>query len=92
MARSNFRGSSDKDLWAKAAKEKRIIVTRDLDYPIVGSRPAPFGVILLRVPTDFKASAITQIFKDSAEQLRFEELRDKVAVISPGKIRISIMP
>ncbi|MBI4699509.1 MAG: DUF5615 family PIN-like protein [Nitrospirae bacterium] len=92
VAASNIRGSSDNILWAKAAKERSIIVTRDLDYPIPKLRPAPFGVILIRVPSDFKAALITSIFIDSVKKIKFENLKNKIVVISPGRIRISPLP
>ncbi len=92
IAKSNLRGSSDKVLWSKAAEEKRIIITRDLHYPIFGLKPAPFGVILIRVPMNFKASQITNIFRESIKSIKFDELKNKVAVISPGRIRISPLP
>ncbi len=92
VAASRIRGSSDRFLWFKAAREKRIIVTRDLDYPIPKLRPAPFGVILIRVPENFKALIITNIFKESLEKIELHSLKNKVAVISPGKIRISPLP
>ncbi len=92
VATSDLRGSSDKILWAKAAKEKRIIVTRDLDFPIPKLRPAPFGVMLIRVPGNFNASLITNTFKDSFKGIELHELKNKVAVISPNRIRISPLP
>ncbi len=92
VAASNLRGFSDEILWAKAAKEKKIIVTRDLDFPIPKLRPAPFGVMLIRVPENFKALLITNIFKDSFKKIELRELKNKVAVISPGKIRVSPLP
>lgn len=92
VAASDLRGSSDKILWSKAAAEKRIIITRDLDFPMPKMRPAPFGVILIRVPSDFKAAIITKIFKEAIAKIELEKLRNKVAVISPGKIRISPLP
>ncbi|MBI5026880.1 MAG: DUF5615 family PIN-like protein [Nitrospirae bacterium] len=92
VAASNLRGSPDTVLWAKAAEEKRIIVTRDLDYPIIGLKPSPFGVILVRVPANFKASQIKSIFKESIKNIKFERLKNKVAVITPGRIRISPLP
>lgn len=92
VAASNMRGSSDKFLWSKAADEKRIIITRDLDYPIPKLRPAPFGVILIRVPSNFKAALITKIFMESVKKIKFEDLKNKIAIISPGRIRISPLP
>jgi predicted nuclease of predicted toxin-antitoxin system len=92
IADSNLRGSTDKILWSRAAKEKRIIVTRDLDYPIRGLRPAPFGLILLRIPPHYKASQITKLFVQSTKKINFSDLKNKVAVINPGRVRISPLP
>lgn len=92
VAASDFRGFSDKILWSKAAAEKRIIITRDLDYPIPRLRPSPFGVILIRVPSNFKAATIARIFQETIEKIKPEKLRNKVAVISPDRIRISPLP
>jgi len=89
VADSAFRGSSDKTLWTKAAEEGRIIITRDLDFPIPGLKPFPYGVILLRVPYDFTARQIAEIFKKSFPEIELDKFKDKVAVISPGRIRIS---
>ena len=89
---SPLRGSSDKVLWAKAAAERRIIVTRDLDFPLPGLKPHPGGVILLRVPPNFTASQIVEIFKKTFTTIKPEDLAGNVAVITPGKIRIRPLP
>lgn len=89
---SPLRGSSGKVLWAIAAKEKRIIVTRDLDFPLRGLKPHPGGVILLRVPPNFTASQITEIFKKTFTKMKSEDFAGNVAVITPGKIRIRHLP
>jgi hypothetical protein len=41
---------------------------------------------------NFKASQITNIFRESIRRIKFDELKNKVAVISPGRIRISPLP
>ena len=89
VASSKLRGSSDEVLWRVAAEEKRIVVTRDLDFPIQGLKPYPPGLILIRVPPDFTAKHITKVFKDSFSKMEIEKLENKIAVISPGRIRIS---
>lgn len=92
VAASDIRGSSDSVLWFKATEEKRIIITRDLDYPMPRLKPAPFGVILIRVPSDFKAAIIARIFKEAVAKIELEKLKNKIAVINPGRIRISPLP
>lgn len=92
VAASPLRGSADKTLWALSASEKRIIITRDLDFPFPGVRPFPAGVILLRVPTDFTAPQITELFKKSFESIPPGDLGGCIAVISPGRIRVRLLP
>ena len=92
IATSRLRGSSDRVLWNSAAEERRVIVTRDLDYPIVGLKPAPFALMLLRLPADFKADQITRIFAESFRKIILKDIRNRVVVISPGMIRISPLP
>lgn len=92
VAGSDLRGSSDKFLWNKAANENRILVTRDLDYPLRGTKANPFAVILIRVPSEYTASLITQLFKEAFAGIDAQKIKDKVAVITPGRIRISPLP
>lgn len=92
VASSNLRGSSDKFLWYKAANEQRILVTRDLDYPIRGISTSPYALILIRVPSEYTAAQIVQLFKEAFASIDAQKIKDNVAVISPGRIRISPLP
>lgn len=92
VAATPLRGSPDKALWARAAADGRVIVTRDLDFPIPGLKPYPAGVILLRVPPDYTAMQITEVFTSSFSKMAQEELFHNVAVFSPGRIRIRPLP
>lgn len=88
VAGSPFRGLSDKALWLKAAEEDRTIITRDLDFPILGLEPYPHSLILLRVPSTFTAHQITELFVLSLSKINLEGIRNKVVVVSPGLIRM----
>jgi len=92
VAGSDLRGSSDIFLWSNAANEKRVLVTRDLDYPLRGTKKNPFAVILIRVPSEYTAIQITQLFKEAFASIDVQKIKDNVAVISPGRIRISPLP
>ena len=54
------RGAVDKEVWGIATREDRIIITRDLDFPLP-DLPRPPGVILLRVPDAFTRHQITEV-------------------------------
>lgn len=92
VAGSDLRGASDKFLWNKAATEKRILVTRDLDYPILGMSKTPYALILVRVPSEYTAAQITKLFKEAFAGIDTKKNKNNVMVISPGRIRISPLP
>jgi predicted nuclease of predicted toxin-antitoxin system len=52
LAHSDARGATDEEVWERAVAEERIIVTRDLDFPLPKS-PRPPGIILIRVPDTY---------------------------------------
>jgi predicted nuclease of predicted toxin-antitoxin system len=91
-ARSKLRGAPDSVIWSVSAGEQRLLVTRDLDFPITGKKPAPYGVMLLRVPFDFTARQILGTFKGAWGKVKSEDLKNKVVVISPGRVRLSQLP
>ncbi|HWR89902.1 MAG TPA: DUF5615 family PIN-like protein [Dissulfurispiraceae bacterium] len=88
IAASPFRGLSDKALWLKAAVEDRTIITRDLDFPVIGLKPYPHSRILLRVPPSFTAHQITELFILSLSKINLAIIRNKIVVVSPGLARM----
>lgn len=87
VVEANLRGSPDEKLWQIAAKEKRVLVTRDLGFPLLASYPLPLGIILVRVPDTFTSSLITNLLDNSLKTIKSEELEGHITVISPGKVR-----
>ena len=65
VASSRLRGSPDEKLWKIAARQKRVLVSRDLDFPIMNIRPYPAGLILIRVPDTFTAVQITRLLTNA---------------------------
>lgn len=50
VSAGHLRGSSDENLWKLAASENRVLITKDLDFPLPHIHPYPAGLVLIRVP------------------------------------------
>lgn len=86
LPQSGHRGTSDEQVWRLAASEGRIVVTRDLDFPLP-DQPAPVGVILLRVPDTFTRRQIADVMAGFTASPTFDEVEGNVTVVSPGRVR-----
>ena len=86
VSQSSHRGASDQQLWRLAANEGRIIVTRDLDFPL-SDLPRPLGLILLRVPETSTRSLIEDTVTEFVESEAFDEVAEAITVLSPGRVR-----
>lgn len=86
VPRSEHRGASDQELWRLAVSEERILVTRDLDFPL-SDRPPPPGLILVRVPDTFTRRAIRGVFAEFVAGEALAEVAGSITVVSPGRIR-----
>ena len=87
VAASPIRGSSDEQLWRLAARERRILVSKDLDFPLPQLRPYPLGLILVRVPDTFTGEQITRLFSKALESIELKDFENHITVVSPGQIR-----
>ena len=87
VADSPYRSQSDRFLWQLAGRESRTVVTRDLGFLWPGLMPAPDGVVMIRVPDDWQAQAITRLVSRSLDRLDTATLAGNVTVIEPGRIR-----
>ena len=81
------RGASDEEVWRLAAREERIILTRDLDFPIPES-PRPPGLILVRVPDTFTRKQIAGVMSEFISSAAFEQVTGTITVVSPGRVRV----
>ena len=79
LAHSGHRGA--------AAQEERIIVTRDLDFPMPDS-PRPPGVVLVRVPDVFTGRQIARVISEFAASTALEQAIGAITVVSPGRVRV----
>jgi predicted nuclease of predicted toxin-antitoxin system len=88
IAASRLRGASDEKIWRRAATERRILISKDLDFPLWGLQPYPSGLILIRVPDTFSGKQITRLFTSALKTIRINDLKDQLTIISPGRIRV----
>ncbi|MBI1821520.1 MAG: DUF5615 family PIN-like protein [Nitrospirae bacterium] len=87
VADSSLRGSPDERLWKLSARESRVIITKDLDFPFPHISPYPPGLILIRVPDFFTGEQITRLFSKALKTMNLEDLKGQIIVVSPGQIR-----
>lgn len=85
---SPLRGSPDEQLWKLAAREQRILVTKDLDFPLPQIRPYPPGLVLIRVPDTFTGEQITRLVANALRTTKLKDLEGHITVIAPGQIRM----
>jgi predicted nuclease of predicted toxin-antitoxin system len=88
VAASSLRGSPDQHLWRLAAREKRVLITKDLDFPFPQIRPYPPGLILIRVPDTFTGPQITRLFSTTFQRIRPKGFEGHITVVAPGQIRV----
>ena len=88
VAASPLRGCPDERLWRLAAREGRVLVTKDLDFPFPQIRPYPQGLILIRVPDRFTGGQITRLFSKVLKATKVGDLEGRITVIAPGRVRV----
>jgi hypothetical protein len=84
MANGALRGASDEAVWELAARESRILVTLDLDFPLA-SWPGPAGLIILRVPPSFRSHETTDLVLGLIRNQSEAALLGRITVLSPGR-------
>jgi predicted nuclease of predicted toxin-antitoxin system len=87
LPRTIHRGSSDDLLWRLAADEDRILVTRDLDFPLLDQDRQVPGLVLMRVPDTFNRQQVAAVFAEFMQTNDFQQLEGRVTVVSPGRSR-----
>lgn len=82
-----IRGADDTVVWTLAATEGRILVTRDLDFPLRVPGARPLGLLLLRAPNETtgpQLAALIHVFLDSVDAT---DVVGHIVVLSPGRYR-----
>ena len=90
VAKSHLVSSDDHTLNQFAIGSKRVIVTKDLDFPLVNT-PQPPGLVILRVPERFRRPHIQSLMADFLASNEFNEVEGRVTVVAPGRIRNRLM-
>jgi len=87
VAESPYRGWSDRDLWALAGEQGRLVITRDLGFLHWPVRPPPLGVVMVRAPDSWQAPSITGMVARELERVATGTLAGTVTVVEPGGVR-----
>lgn len=82
-----LRGLRDEEVWALAAVEGRILVSRDLDFPLRGIDPKPPGLVLIRAPDGTTAPGLAALALSLLDAVPAPNLAGFITVVSPGRYR-----
>ena len=81
---------SDREIADYAKKNESILLTKDLEF--ANTKPFPLGshkgLIIMRLPTFFKASQFANVLRDFLASININDLNRAVAIVKPGKYRI----
>ncbi|MBN1962030.1 MAG: DUF5615 family PIN-like protein [Deltaproteobacteria bacterium] len=83
---SPLSGANDFVLWELAAKEHRIIITHDLDFPIPGVTTLPEGLVLIR-PFNNHPAAILDLFRKFWSAISPDDLSGHIISVQAGRYR-----
>ena len=75
------------EVWALAAAENRVLVTRDLDFPLRDVLPRPAGLVLLRAPENSTAHQLGALVAALVDTILPAGLVGNITVVSPGRYR-----
>lgn len=90
---AGLRGADDRTLLDIAAREGRIIITRDLDFNLLFVRDLqPEGLVLLRYPEMLTPKTVTELFEGFMDLGGLERCLGKIAVLTPGRARFRPLP
>jgi hypothetical protein len=84
--RTAYEGSPDSFIWSLAAQDERILVTRDLDFPLEET-PAPPGLLLMRLPHWFLSPRLAEFVEQWFESNDPQVLLGRVTVITAAGAR-----
>jgi predicted nuclease of predicted toxin-antitoxin system len=85
---TKLRTASDQRLIALCNSDDRFMVTRDIGLS-VPARTLRTGIVLIRAPFNAIANEVNDLLLEALPDLTEETLRGQIAVISPGRLRLS---
>lgn len=73
-----------------AVKNDSILVTKDLELANITIFPigSHHGVVVLRLPSFFKASQFVNVLKDFLSSINIKDLKKAIAIVKVGRYRI----
>ena len=82
--------ADDKEIFDYAVKNKSILVTKDLEFanPMLFSVDLYRGIIIMRLPSLFKASQFTNALNDFLKSIDIGDLKKSIAIVKVGRYRI----
>lgn len=82
--------ASDKEIMDYAIKNNSILVTKDLEFANIRIFPIAmhYGIIILRLPSFFKAFEFVNILKTFLISIDLNSLEKSIAIVKLGRYRI----
>ena len=82
--------AGDKEIADYAKKKESILITKDLEFANTNMFPPGMheGLIIIRLPTFFKAIQFVNVLRDFLSSVDINELKQAVAIVKIGKYRI----
>ena len=87
VADSGHRGADDLAVWRLAIAERRILVARDLDFPLPKVLGRPPGLIVMRPRWNARGTEVRHLFADFLGRVDLSTLEGAVTTIEPGRFR-----
>lgn len=90
VAGERLHGCADRALWETCLREKRCLVTLDLDFAdVTRFQPPPdTGVVVVRLPRNPTFLLLAGLVRDLLSALQAETLLGRLWIVEPGRIRI----
>ena len=83
---SSLQGASDSELNEFAILDERLIVTRDLDFPLRKGRTPP-GLVIIRAPSAFGIPEFVRLMRNFVTSDSLNAAPGSITVVAPGRIR-----
>ena len=83
-----LRGADDDLIWQQAEQDERVLVTKDLGFPLSG--PIPPGLVLVRGVDRISTASLVAMLLDAISSLGDTILGQQV-VVSPGRVRTRLL-
>lgn len=82
--------AADRVIYHYAVAHRRLLVSRDLGFADVRAYPsrAHYGIVVLRVPSDWTAVHIVRVFETFLSRIDPEHLTRALTIVEPGGYRI----